>query len=98
MTIETRTTIQIPDIKSIEFECNKCHTKTAYTVDQYKFPLTRCTTCDDSEQWLIAGGTEWEDLKRLGDVVRRFSKPNGKFSVRLEITTPSASRVEVGTV
>jgi hypothetical protein len=87
MTIETRTTIGINDITAIEFECAKCHTKIAYPVAHlFNAPL-RCGTCEESQQWLIPDSDDWKDLKQLGLIIQRFSKPNNQiFFLRLEIT------------
>jgi hypothetical protein len=91
MTVETRTMLGLEDIKSVEFECIKCHTKTVFPVQEFKAPPIRCSYCENSEQWIVPGSGEWEDLKRLGEILRHSSKLSQRFAMRLEIK-PSASQ------
>ena len=87
MTIEIRTTIEMKDVLSLEFECSKCHAKISFPVGTFDAAPIRCTACGDKgEQWIIPGSGEWEDLKRLGQIVRWYSaeKPS-PFRLRLEL-------------
>ena len=93
MTIETRTTLELKDIRAIEFECNACHTKTLYSVAKYTQPPTHCPHCTEGRQWIIPGSEEWEGLANLGKVIRRSKSE--LFTLRLEIEAvpmPSVSQ------
>jgi DNA replicative helicase MCM subunit Mcm2 (Cdc46/Mcm family) len=90
MTIETNTTIELGDIKTIEFECRKCHTKIVYPIESYSHPPTRCSACENAEQWLIHGAEDWMDLDKLGRILQRFSQTGkGRFALRLGISIPA---------
>jgi DNA replicative helicase MCM subunit Mcm2 (Cdc46/Mcm family) len=84
MTIETRTTLELKDIRAIEFECNTCHTKTVYPIAKYGNPPTHCSHCTEGRQWIVTGSEEWEELSKLGKTIQGASKSAG-FTLRLEI-------------
>ena len=90
MTVETRTTIEFSDIKSIEFECANCHTKTAVPIDKFKQPPISCHGCD-SQQWFIPGSKDLSDLMQMVGSMGRFSGI-GKvlFTMRFDITNAFA--------
>jgi len=93
MTVETKTTLELKDIKAIEFECANCHAKTVFPVAKYENPPTRCASCE-SPQWLIPGSEEWEGLNRLGKTIRKISESRQpSFTLRLEILNPSMPSV-----
>jgi hypothetical protein len=88
MTIETRTTIQLKDIKGIEFECEECHGKIVFAIDNFKNPPVVCSCCRDGKQWLIPESQDFLDLKQLGHIIQWFSsKAPERFTMRLEIAT-----------
>jgi hypothetical protein len=88
MTVETSATMELGDIKTIEFECIKCHTRIVYPIESYLHPPTRCSACENAEQWLIHGAEDWADLERLGQILKRFSKTGkGRFALRLGISS-----------
>lgn len=98
MTIETKTSFELSDIKAIEFECADCHTKTVFPASQFKKPPMRCAHCD-GQQWLVPGSDEFEDLQRLARTIERFAKKEKRgFIMHLEIANPSASREAVAKV
>jgi uncharacterized protein (DUF983 family) len=50
MTTETRTLIELKDIKGIEFECPHCGSKTLYTLEkQFQRLVDGCPNCN--EDW-----------------------------------------------
>jgi hypothetical protein len=91
MTLETRTTLELKDVKALEFECAKCHTKIAFPITQFSQPPLRCVACD-GEQWLIGGSQDWESISRFAKAIQWFvSKPPKGFVLRLELTDSSVS-------
>lgn len=85
MTVETRTTFELPDVKAVEFECTACHAKVSFSIEGFKQPPIRCPGCD-SAQWLIPGSEDYMDIVRLVRTMERFLKSNGKlFSLRFEL-------------
>lgn len=96
MTLETRTTIELGDIKAIEFECAACHAKTTILIEKFTQSPTRCSSCD-SKQWLIHGSQDWDSIKHFVEAIRFFSnRPPEAFAIRIEITNTSASGHAVG--
>jgi hypothetical protein len=96
MTLETRTTIELGDIRAIEFECAACHARTAIPIEKFNQPPTRCSSCD-SKQWLVMGSQDWEDIRRFVGAIRFFSnRAPETFAIRIEITNVSASGHAVG--
>jgi DNA replicative helicase MCM subunit Mcm2 (Cdc46/Mcm family) len=88
VTIETRTTVDPQDIKAIEFECNACHSRVLHPIEKFRQPPTRCVTCDSS-QWLIVGGSEWEDLLKFVRIIQNLHKSeNMGFKIHFQITQP----------
>jgi hypothetical protein len=90
MTVETRTTIELGDVKAVEFECSNCHVKTIVPLNKFKQPPISCRGCN-SEQWFVPGSEDFNDLIQMVRSMERFSKPNKLFSMRFDIS-PVASR------
>ncbi len=72
MMAETRTSIQLSDIQTVEFECKKCRTVTAWPLGLQRPPLVQCASCD-AGQWMHYGGEMFVALSKLLDSMRRFS-------------------------
>ena len=91
MTIETKTTMELKDIKAVEFECATCHTKLVYKIDKFTLPLMFCTVCQ--KVLIPERGKELEDIKQLVYLIKRFSEEEGMYVMRFDIT----SSKELGT-
>lgn len=72
MTIETKTTIQLSDIATVEFECKQCHSISAWPLKIATAPPLRCHCTD--QQWMIGGGETYEGIKRLIGAIQRFTE------------------------
>jgi len=90
MTIETKTTIQISDVKAIEFECKTCHRIVSLPIEVAKEPPFECD-CKNPRQWMSYGGEMYSALSGLMTLLGRFGKvDNEPFAMRLVITELSA--------
>ena len=90
MTIETRTTMELKDIKAIEFECATCHTKLTYNIDKFTIPLMFCTVCQKA--LIPERGKELEDIKQLIYLIERFSGEGGMYVMRFDVTSPKETK------
>jgi hypothetical protein len=91
MTNETRTTIQLSDIKAIEFECSACHCRIVRPVGGLQPKLLACPEC----------GITWAQFERTMDFLSRtvsqlakvaeVDKPENQspFVVRFELVQPT---------
>jgi hypothetical protein len=88
MTSEIRTTIQLSDIKAVEFECQQCHCRIVRPMGGTQPLVLGCPEC----------GTTWAQYRgNMEILVRMFSQlpkvsafdsePEAPFIVRLEINT-----------
>jgi ribosomal protein L37AE/L43A len=90
MTTETRTTIQPEDIRAIEIECAKCHSKVVRRLDNWGKEIVACQSC--GEVW-IAYQDLLDRLPLLATQIRKFydletGERKAPFSVRFEIRNP----------
>ena len=82
MTIETKTTIELGDISTVEFECNACHSKTVWPLSVSKNPPAKCS-CSEKE-WMTIGGDKYRDLAALISLLQRLAASRGEpFTLRL---------------
>ena len=72
MTIETKTTIQVNDVLTVEFECANCHAITSWPVTVAKNPPTQCY-CGKG-QWMVHGGPEYAAITDLIALLQQFRK------------------------
>jgi len=85
MTIETKTTIQLNDICTVEFECKKCHSQTVWPIGIAKSPPIKCH-CDE-QQWMVHGGDQFMALSRLLQLIQRVSEAkNEPFIMRFGLS------------
>lgn len=94
MTTETRTTIQLSDLKGIEFECVKCHARAMRPVGVWQFPLAVCPECGAS--WTHYNGT-MNVLKNIASQVAKYAeiddpKNDAPFIVRFELAQPAPKK------
>jgi hypothetical protein len=86
MTSEKRTTIELKDIKTIELECQKCHSKIVRPIEAWFGSVAQCSNCN--EPWMLP---QAQDLSNLNNLVNALlvckSQMNDKqpYRVRLEI-------------
>ena len=92
MTFETRTTINLEDIRAIEYECTKCHSRSVRLLDDKHTVASGCNNCNN--RWLADGSQEHEDLKTLLNVLRNFRKSsvNTHVTIRLDISGTELKR------
>lgn len=89
MTIKTVTTIELKDIKSVEFECDKCHTKVVYAIDKFNHPMSLCNVCKPNIQFFLPDGKEDKALINLVSLVRECSKLSAGLTMRFQIMDSS---------
>lgn len=93
MTVETKTTIQLSDITTIEFECAKCHTVASYPLDVVQHPQGSCA--NGCGEWMPFAGDTYKSLTKLIELVKRFGKATSepfilRFGVKPEIASGRA--------
>jgi hypothetical protein len=71
MTVETKTTIQLNDITTIDFECGKCHMITSCPIQSAQHPQAACA-CSPQEQWMPYAGDTYRELSKLIELIKRF--------------------------
>lgn len=77
MTVETKTTIELSDITTIEFECEKCHSISLWPLSRAKNPPTSCP-CTAGEQWMPINGDKQRAIANLISLIQMFSKTEGE--------------------
>lgn len=86
MTVETKTTIQANDIKSIEFECKNCGAMSTWPIKVAKQPPTMCR-CSPDRQWMTIGGASYASIVDFIELIRRMSELEKEpFIMRLGIS------------
>lgn len=90
MTNETRTTIQLSDVKAVEIECVKCHSRIVRPVGVWLSRLDCCPDCGVT--WVHYRGTI-DFLAGMASQIAKIAeidKPENQapFVVRLEIAQP----------
>ncbi len=93
MTSEVRTTIQLSDLKAVEFECTQCHARIVRPIGVWSSPLLCCPEC----------GMTWEHYRATMDFLAKTSsqiaktaaiddpKSDSPFIVRFELKTDKKS-------
>jgi len=92
MTVKTTTTIELKDIKSIEFECDSCHTKVAYAIEKFNHPMSMCNVCHPSKQFFLPDSKEDNALRNLAVLLRECAKPPAGLTMRFQIDSSDAGR------
>jgi ribosomal protein L37AE/L43A len=87
MTTETRITIQPEDIRAIEVQCSKCHSKIVRRLDNWGKEMIACQTC--GADWM-AYRALLNRLTELSAHIRGFynletGEWHAPFSVRFEV-------------
>jgi hypothetical protein len=99
MTIETKTTIEMRDIKTVEFECGTCHTKVVYDIEKFTVPMMICYTCHPSKTLVAERSSDDQDIRCLIHMIQKFSKLDpSTFRMRFSVENLSASREAGGPV
>jgi hypothetical protein len=90
MTVETKTTIELSDVTTVEFECNKCHSITLWPLEAAKVPPPKCY-CSD-QPWFTIGGETYEGIASLISLMKRFKEIKKEpFIMRFGIKSVSAA-------
>ena len=85
MTIETKTTIQLSDIKAIEFECKNCHRIALSPIAVATTPPYYCE-CHVPPEWMPQGGDMYQRIKNLIGLVQQLAQANNEpFAIRLVV-------------
>ncbi len=93
MTIETRTTMELKDIKAIEFECADCHTKVVWSIDQFTDPLFVCHTCSPKKTLVADRSSDHKAIVNLVQMINQLAQLDPKvFVMRFDVTQSSVSR------
>ncbi len=89
MTVETKTTIELSDIMTVEFECKNCHAATSWPIGIAKIPPVSCAC--QSGVWMAQGGETYTAIADLIALVRRLGKADKEaFSMRFGVKGTSA--------
>jgi len=90
MTIETKTTIQLSDLTTVEFECKNCRAIVSWPIDVAKNPPTVCP-CRTDQPWMVHGGQQFVEIVDLIHLLRKLSKADKElFALRFALKTPPA--------
>lgn len=76
MTVETKTTIQLSDFATVEFECANCHSISSWPLNVAKFPPAKCHC--SQELWMPIGGDIYRNITDLIELIKRFAGSKGK--------------------
>jgi hypothetical protein len=95
MTIETRTTVELSDIRHVEFECLTCHAKYVYPIDKFAYPPFVCGVCQPPKLLIAERGKECEDIKQLIYLINRFFENPEGYAMRFDISTAGIDRTRV---
>lgn len=83
MTIETRYSIQISDIKTVEFECKKCGAASTRQIGDVKKSPYHCPNC--SEIFMGSPSKAEEHFQHLLDLADFFSEMEAELPFRLKL-------------
>jgi hypothetical protein len=92
MTSETRVTIELQDIKAIELECQKCHSRNVRPVEACFGSVTKCANCN--ELWMLPNAQDAENITAFINSLfacRTQTNSTQPYKIRLELT---GSKVE----
>jgi hypothetical protein len=86
MTIETRTTMELGDIQTFEFECKNCHKISSWPISETKHIPVSCE-CGGvhGTQWMPYGGDTHAALTGLMNLINRFAGANEPFNIRFGV-------------
>jgi hypothetical protein len=71
MTLETKTTIQLSDIETIEFKCADCGSVFVCPIEIAKTAPMACH-CNPTKFWMIGGDETYRGISELLQLIRRF--------------------------
>jgi hypothetical protein len=90
MTVETKTTIQLSDVDTVEFKCTACGSVYAIPIGIAQAPPMGCH-CDADKHWLIGGDETYRGIMELLTLVKRFGKAQPKtFELRFGLKTSAS--------
>jgi hypothetical protein len=95
MTVETRITIEMHDIRAAEFECPKCKARISVPLTQDNHPPFKCKNGLCTQTFFLDSSLEWNELRNVLGTIGRYAKAdNLPFIIRLELVAlPSKSLV-----
>jgi DNA replicative helicase MCM subunit Mcm2 (Cdc46/Mcm family) len=85
MTAETKTTVYLSELKSVEFECKVCHARVIVPISEDAFVPGGCPspTCKN-QHWYTINSGEHRELKGIIDSIRRYQSSQN-YSMRFEV-------------
>ena len=89
MTVETKTTIHLSDIATVEIECRDCHRTVITPLDKAKNPQTFCDC--NGKNWMPEGGDTYQRLRKLWSLMQQYAEANNEPFVMRFGLKPSAS-------
>ena len=90
MTVESKTTIELADISTVEFQCKECGFVASYSLNKFKNPPTQCG-CGNDKQWMPHGGDTYAAITKMVEAMRRFSTATGEpFTMRFGLKGTSS--------
>jgi len=92
MTFETKTTMELTDIETVEFKCKKCSKVTSYPITAIKSPPTSCDCVQPhGTQWMSYGGDTFAAVNNLLVLIKRLAEADEQFTLRFGVKGISAS-------
>jgi hypothetical protein len=86
MTIETRMLVEMRDIRSVEFECQKCKARMSIPLTQDNHPPFKCKNGHCVQTFFSDSSLEWNELRNALGLLGKYAKAdNLSFAIRLEL-------------
>lgn len=84
MTVETKTTIQLSDVKAVEFQCRQCHRILPCPIEVTKEPPIHCDC--KTPHWMPVGGEMYCGVMKLIELIKHYGKANNEpFAMRFVV-------------
>jgi hypothetical protein len=94
MTIETKMTAEIRDIRAVEFECPDCRARISIPLTQNNYPPFKCKNGTCSKVFFADSSLEWNELRNTLGVLGKYAKAdNLPCAIRLELTMPPSKEI-----
>jgi hypothetical protein len=90
MASEQRTLVQLKDIKAIEFECDKCHTRSSYAIDKFAHPMISCNVCQ--KEFIEQRSKTFTDWVTFAKLLNTVSQTPPGLTVRFEVPATQPPR------
>jgi hypothetical protein len=92
MTFETKTTMELGDIQTVEFECKKCHKISTWPIAAITQPPISCECgSPHSTYWMSRDGETSKAITHLLELIKRLAVANEPFNLRFGVKGFAAS-------